>query len=98
MKCPWYISVAAVKKYLAIVGRPVVEDGPGFDRAERELMEMAIATMASDRVPKHTNQRLLRYRGPKPHRLQLIVSTELRAEGKLPQLVDVWPEHARAGQ
>lgn len=93
-RCPWYISTRAVRRYLEIEDRPVVSDGPGFERAEEELIQMALATMASERVPRHIHQHLLTYRGPKPRRHQLIVSTARRTEGDLPQLVDVVPAHA----
>jgi hypothetical protein len=94
-KCPWYISVHAVKRYLHLMGRPIVEDGRGFEKAEEELMQMAIETVASDRVPKQLRaQHLLQYRGPAPQRLQFIVSSVIREEGALPQLVDVAAAHA----
>lgn len=94
--CPWYISAAAVRKYLAIVGRRVVDDGPEFDRAERELMDEAIATLASERVPKQMRaQHLLQYRGGPPRRMRFIVSTARRKEGPLPALVDVLPAFDR---
>lgn len=88
---PWYITDAAVEKYLAIAGR--ADTTAARDRAAVELERMAIATVESERVPRHIGQHTLRYRGPSPQRLQLIVSTEVRPEGPLPQLVDVWSEH-----
>ena len=94
-KCPWYISAHAVKRYLHVVGRRVVDDGPAFDKAEEELIELAIDTMKSNRVPKQLRaQHLLQYRSGRPLQLMLIVSTEVREEGKLPQLVDVRGSHA----
>lgn len=94
---PWYITDAAVAALLRLAGRPPT--GPNLDWAAVELERMAVETMASDRVPQHTNQRIMRYRGPRRpgtgyDRAQLIVSTEVRPEGPLPQLVDVVPEHA----
>lgn len=88
---PWYISAAAVRDYLALRGRLVVDDGPAFDHASDELVRIAAETVASGRQPTPTDTGALRYRGPKPLRLRLIVTRGRRAEGDLPQLVAVLP-------
>ncbi len=92
-KCPWYITAHAVRRYLAIVGR-ADDDGPEFDRAEEELMQVAIDTVGSGRQPRRLGSGLLQYRGPKPRRLMMVVSDAERPEGPLPQLVDVGLAHA----
>lgn len=96
-KSPWYISAHAVRRYLALVRRPVVDDGPEFTRAERALAEMAAQVVEDVRAgikrPREIRPGLLKYRGPRPLRLGLMVSTEPRPEGPLPQLVDVLPSH-----
>lgn len=92
---PWYISARAVRDYLALRGRPVVDEGPAFDRAAVELQRMAEETVASGREPKQMDSGALRYRGPKPLRLMLLVVPTPREEGDLPQLVRVLPGHAR---
>jgi hypothetical protein len=82
-----------VQDYLSLRGRGPVTDGPEWDRAERELIEMAIETVASGRVPRAMDSGALRYRGPKPLRLALVVIHDARAEGDLPQLVRVLAGH-----
>jgi hypothetical protein len=97
---PWYISAHAVRQYLRLMRRPVVDDGPEWDRAEDELLAMAGDCAERERngirAPKQLRMGadLLEYRGPRPWRLALIVSTAQRAEGTLPQLVDVRAGHA----
>jgi len=91
---PWYISARAVRDYLAICRLPVVDDGPEFDRAALELQTMAEETVASRRQPAVLDSAALRYRGPKPLRLGLVVVPAPREEGDLPQLVRVLPGHA----
>lgn len=92
---PWYISVRAASEYAEILGLDPDKDDD-FDRCEDELVEVA-------RVAKFDHQTsggLLEYRGAIPeksraqlngreHRLMMMVSTERRAEGNLPQLVSV---------
>jgi hypothetical protein len=95
---PWYISARAVRDYLALRGRPDVEDGPVWDRAEDELIRMAIATVESVRVPSRLDSGALRYRGPQPLRLTLVVVPSPRGEGALPQLVRVLPGHERGAR
>lgn len=93
--CPWYISARAVREYLELTGRPAATDGPEWDRAERELMELAEKCAELERLgikqpqPVASSPGLVRYRGPRPLRLNLVVSTAQRPEGGLPQLVNV---------
>lgn len=92
---PWYISVRAASEYARILGLDPESDDD-FDRCEDELVEVA-------RVAKFdhiTSGGLLEYRGTvqqksrpllrgREHRLVLVVSSEKRQEGNLPQLVTV---------
>lgn len=87
---PWYITLRALEQYLELLGvDPATCPEVTLARAERELVAMAVATVASGREPSITDSGLLRFRGPKPHRLTLVVSPAPRAEGELPQLVGV---------
>lgn len=93
---PWYITAAACRDYMAITGLPDTE--AGFAAAEDALIELASATVASGRVPAPMRSGALRYRGPRPARLTLIVTVDPRPEGPLPQLVRVMSSHeGRAG-
>lgn len=93
----WYISARAVREYLAIVGRPDDDGGPEWSRAENELQAMGQKALGGGQLRKLVpGTTLLRYRGPKPLRLGLLVSEEPRAEGPLPQLVSVNAGHAVA--
>lgn len=88
---PWYITMQAVESYLRILGWP--EDDDHWLRAEAQLVQMARETVASGREPRPTASGILRYRGPRPRRLGLVVSTAPHPDGPLPQLVDVIPAH-----
>lgn len=102
-ECPWYVSAHAVRAYQNIIrrpmhqgqGRPVV---PGvdlsFDDASDRLIEYAAETWQRylanpDRQPQISRTGAYIYRGPRPHRLQLVVSMSIRPEGPKGQLVDV---------
>lgn len=88
----WYISAAAVRQYQQIAGYAVESDGPSFDRAERELADLADqARLAKDIGPGQRSQQWrvkATIRGRRT-RLELVVSTEARPEGDLPQLIAV---------
>jgi hypothetical protein len=90
----WYVTPSAVRDLLAIQGEPVhLESGPAWDAAVAEL-EAAIAyALEGERTGAREPQRLqsgaLRYRGPKPRRLTLVVVDQRRPEGDLPQVVSV---------
>lgn len=88
---PWYISARAVQDYLAIMRRQAVTEGPIWDEAERELIDLA--TAAATREPKPYNDGALQYRGGRPLRLRFIVTHARRKEGDLPQLVRVLPDN-----
>jgi hypothetical protein len=89
-ECPWYVTAAAVRKYVA-----VTRSSLSFDDASDELIEYAAATwqryQGTDREPKIGRTGAYMYRGPGPLRLTLLVSMERRPEGPKPQLVDVGP-------
>jgi len=92
---PWYITIAACEQYAAILGLdPEIDDD--FTICEDELGEIAQAA----EFAKIYEGGLHEYRATVPpgsrpmlpsreHRLILLVSTEPRPEGKLPQLVRV---------
>ena len=88
MKGPWYISVAAVRDYLWIMRRPDAIEGDGFERAERELIEMAERVVAGEQDGRPLDSGAIRYRGPRPRRLALIVGD---GEGDRPALIAVLP-------
>lgn len=81
----WYLSAKAIREYLAIVGRTDDDGGPEWGRAERELAAICDAAHPVG----ETASGLQRWRGGRPLRLQLIVSTARMPEGELPQLVGV---------
>jgi hypothetical protein len=85
--CPWYISAQAVRDYIAIRRMRDPDGERTFEVAERELME--IAGRSAHKAPKRMDSGALQYRGPKPHKLNLIVREEPRPEGPKPQLVRV---------
>lgn len=98
MRIPWYISASAVRDYLRIRRRPVVDDGPEWDRAERELIDLAIDAVRREQIgqstPKKTrlDDEAKIYRATNSQgKLQFVVSEHRRSEGNLPQLVAVWP-------
>ena len=91
MKGPWYITVRAVRDYLAIQHRPDVTEGPIFERATAELIGMATETAGSSREVKLMQSGALLYKGPRPLRLRFVVTPAPRQEGDAPQLVNVWP-------
>lgn len=88
----WYITVAAVRQYMAIMDYGGGTDGPIFDRAAIELENLCEqAKLARDVGPGQQSQ-LWRVKATvrgKRTRLELVVSTEQRAEGPLPQLIAV---------
>ena len=109
-ECPWYVSAAAVRRYMEIRAQPLYRTGrapvPGvvlsFDAASDDLIEYAAATWQryqADpvRQPRITRTGAYQYRGPGPLRLGLVVSMDRRREGSKPQLVDVIPTHAGRG-
>lgn len=93
----WYITIAAVHEYQALAGYPVENDGPSFDRAERELADLAdrARLVATDEATGSQTWRVnVTLRGHRM-RLEFSVSTRPRPEGPLPQLVRVRDNGAR---
>lgn len=72
-----------------------LDEGLVWDRLAVNLQRMAEETVASGRRPKAMDSGALRYRGPKPLRLVLVVVPAPRLEGDLPQLVRVLASHER---
>lgn len=106
-ECPWYVSAAAVRRYMEIRRQPLRRKDrppvPGvsltFDDASDELIEYADATWQRylqnpDLEPKINHTGAYQYRGPGPLRLTLIVSMERRPEGPKGQVVDLLGTHA----
>lgn len=92
---PWFITARAVREYLELTGREPTEEA--FPDGEDELLEIAADESRRHLVRVQDNgQELWRLRG-KP-RLRLLVATNPRPEGPLPQLVRVLAEHAGPGQ
>lgn len=87
---PWYISARAVREYHRIAtGSTSDPDDEQFDAAAIELGE-AVRRAHFSRTQRNGLQ-LWRLSGTP--RLRLLVSTQRRQEGELPQLVNVLPEH-----
>lgn len=91
---PWYISAAAVRDYMRIAGLSPADDGPDWDLAERELLRQARAIVEAGKQGRELEANRYQFRGGKPLRLRMIVSFERKAEGDLPQLIAVLPDHA----
>lgn len=90
--CPWYVSAAAVRRYMTIVG------ATDFDAASDALIEYCAASWqryldAPERKPRITRTGAYQYRGLAPRSLGLVVVMPERDEGAKPQLVDVLPTH-----
>lgn len=81
----WYLSARAVREYAALARLGNPDDEAVFDRAESQLG--AIAQKAHHLRDQANGLQL--WRGGRPLRLRLLVSTAERAEGDLPQLVSV---------
>jgi hypothetical protein len=90
---PWFITARAVRDYLTITHRDP-RDEDAFADGEDELLEL-VRRAAYVRNQRNGLQ-LWRVRGSP--RLRLLVSTDKRQEGDLPQVVTVLPEHDRAGR
>jgi hypothetical protein len=74
----WYVTPSAVRDLLAIQGEPVhLESGPAWDAAVAELEAAVTYAVEGEaegrRVPQRLASGALRYRGPKPRRLSLVV-------------------------
>lgn len=89
MRGPWYITVRAIHDYLRLSGQPVVDDGPVFARAERELIAIAIQLAAKGPTVTEQESGALVYREGRPRRWRYTVQPAPREEGTMPQLVRV---------
>ena len=87
---PWYLSARAVREYGRLARLDTSTDD-GFDRAAMSLQEY----VAQAHHVRDQDNGLQLWRGPRPLRLRLLVSTARRREGPLPQLVTVLPASAR---
>jgi hypothetical protein len=91
-KCPWYITIAAVEQYCAIkLVSPEVDFH--FSRAETELKTYAREIVAAGKEGKLMDSDMRQFRSPNSYRYRLLVSYASRAEGDLPQLIAVKPDH-----
>lgn len=99
---PWTITVHALDQYVAI------RSGAGERGVDRDAARLALEAMAEDcrqaarvgtKHPKLMRGRtdLYQFRGPRPHRLALVVSTSPDPSGR-PQLVDVQVGFAGKGR
>lgn len=89
----WYLTVASVLEYQRIAGYPEDRDGPGFDRAERELAQICDAATLK-KAAGEANREAAIYQAKatvrgRRARLELYVTEAPRPEGDLPQLVRV---------
>jgi len=89
----WYVTVQAVREYMAIAGLPAQDEGPLFARAAAEL-ERACDEARLKKAAKEKNRMAAIYevkvtiRGRRV-RLELYVAEQPRPEGDQPQLVRV---------
>ncbi len=96
MKWKWYLSIAAVREWMALTGRggELEDDNPDFVAAQNELGELSLtAKLALEASDKQRNGATI-YRGRvmvrgKSRRAECTVMPPLRSEGPLPQLVRV---------
>jgi len=89
----WYLTARAVRQYLAICGWPDDDGGPIWGRAEGELAEHC-ATARHHRTQRNGLEQYRTARvpvagGERRTRLDFLVSTAIRPEGPLPQLVEI---------
>jgi hypothetical protein len=83
---PWYITPSAIEDYCRIVQRDA-------DDARDDLAQMAQETIQSSRIPRPGDNGSIRYRGPKPLRLVLVVRPASKI-GEVPVLIAVHPTHS----
>lgn len=94
MTWAWYISIAAVRQYMAITGRrgELEDTNPDFVEAQDELRELSLTARLAPTAKAASGA--LTYRGKitlngKRRRVELTVMPAGRVEGDLPQLVRV---------
>lgn len=85
----WYLTGAAVREYMAIVGLPPVDDGPPFQRAELEIGALCHDARLTRDEGHRKIYRVKTLIGGLVARLELYVATAQRSEGPLEQLVRV---------
>ncbi len=90
----WYLTIAAVKQYMEIMGYigPLETDNPDFERSQNELGEISLTAKPADTPPTASGAILYRPNvviSGKKTRLELTVQPAARKEGSLPQLVRV---------
>lgn len=88
----WYITVAAVRQYMAICGYEGSTDGPVFDAAAIELEDICDRAKLTREVGDGQRSQTWRVKAKvrdKMTRLELTVATSPRPEGPLPQLIGV---------
>jgi hypothetical protein len=95
---PWYVTARAVREYAALARLGNPDDEAVFAAAEDALIRIAEETVASGRKPSRMRSGAMRFRGPRPARLTLIVVDQPRPEGPLPQLVRVLPSHHKGDE
>lgn len=88
----WYISAAAVKQYMSIMGYESDYDGPIFDAAAIELEKLCDESRLAKDIGPGQESQLWRVKATvrgRRTRLELVVSLSRRAEGDAPQLIAV---------
>lgn len=87
----WYIRIAAVRQYQQLMGYPIESDGPSFDRAERELADLADQARLAKDIGRgqHSQWRVKSTVRGRRTRLELVASIEPRPEGPFSQLIAV---------
>ncbi len=93
-ECPWYVSAAAVDRYISLTRGAETRGTPAWDNASDDLIEYCTRAWANyqahpERSPRIDRHGAYVYRGPRPGQFRLVVSMEQRPEGPKPQLVDV---------
>lgn len=91
----WYITIASIREYMAIMGcsGPLEDTNPDFLAAEEALGRYSLtAALAPKVLPSGAvlyRSGKMRIRGRGGRRLEFVVVEVPRAEGLLPQLVSV---------
>jgi hypothetical protein len=89
----WYITASVCRGYQRLQGWLVQDDGPSFDRAERELANLADeAHLLHAMGERSDNAAIYRARATirgRRRAVDLYVTEMPRAEGPLPQLVRI---------
>ena len=94
MTWKWYLTIAAVRQYMALAGLrgELEDDNPDFLQAQNELGELSLT--AKPVIGKDTASGAALYRGKvtihgKRRRIECTVMPVPRVEGSLPQLLRV---------